>query len=192
MSSIYLAKLTKQSDNDTTVIKNIMVANKEIVFRFQWAVASEEQYAIVLQYINTKTKSDPLNRDGTYTYEYDYLDYYLALEDMTDEELNEWLDTGPALPNGIKIAPRPSQLLMIHRRIEECQALRPVVNQYKEIVKWQFHAIYNGQTTVGYIEPGGWYRNQDPELCFRFISDLPYIGKNDFNNVSIEFEVNDA
>ncbi|MBO5921207.1 MAG: hypothetical protein J6Q48_02325 [Bacteroidaceae bacterium] len=160
-----------------------------VQFRFQWAVASDEQYNLIMRYINTKTRSDPLNDNGTFTYEYDYLSYYLALKDMDNDELNAWLDTDPVLPNSIVNSVRASQLLMLKSRIKECIALKPVVDQYKEVLRWQFQATYKGQITIGFIEPGGWYRNQDPDLCFRFVSELPYIGYKDFNNVTIEFEV---
>jgi hypothetical protein len=192
MSTIYRAQLSKQSDDDTTIINSIDVGDKTILFRFQWAIVSEEQYSIVLNYIDTKRKSDPLNIDGAYTYDYDYMQYYLNLALMTEEELNDWLGTNPVLPSSIQNMQRTSQLLALRRRINECIALKPVLDQYKEIVKWQFHATYQDQITVGYIEPGGWYRSQDPEFSFRFISDLDYIGKDDFNNVIVEFEVRDA
>ena len=189
MSSLYTVKLSKQSSDDTTVLCNIDVAGRTLNFRFQWAIVSEEQYNIILNYIRTKTRSDPLFVQGSYTYEYDYMAYYLELADKTEEELVEWLDTNPVLPNSILNAPRASQILMLNNRIRECITLEPVIAQYKEIVKWQFHAVYKDQVTVGYIEPGGWYRHQDPEISFRFVSDLAYIGKNDFDNVTLEFEV---
>ena len=191
MSVIYNLALSLPDENDTTIVNNIKVGNKSILFKFQWAIASEEQYNIIMQYIDTKTRSDPLDDNGTFTYEYNYVDYYLQLADMNDQELNDWLDTDPVLPHTIKIAERPSQLLMLHNRITESLALDPVIKQYKEVLRWQFKATYKDQITTGYIEPGGWYRNQDPEICFRFVSELDYIGRKDFNNVTIEFEVND-
>lgn len=190
MSTTYIAQLSQSDVNDTTVINNIRVGNEVIRFRFQWAIVSEEQYNIVQSYLNIKTRSDPLDDNGTYTYNYDYIAYYMALSDKTEEELNEWLDTNPVLPHTIKVAVRASQLLMLRKRITECEALDPVLKQYREVLRWQFQATYKDQVTVGYIEPGGWYRNQDPEISFRFVSDLSYIGRKDFNNVSIEFEVN--
>lgn len=192
MSTVYTLQLALPEDNATTVINNIQIGNDTVYFRFQWAVASEEQYNLVLNYINTKTRSDPLNDNGTYTYNYDYMSYYLELADKTEEELNEWLDTNPPLPNSILNSVRASQLLMLNQRINEVLALEPVLAQYEEVVKWQFHAVYKDQVTVGVIEPGGWYRNQDPEMCFRFVSELDHIGRTDFNNVTIEFEVNNA
>lgn len=188
----YRLQLSLPEDEATTVINNIQVGKDIISFRFQWAVASEEQYNIVLNYINTKTKSDPLMIGGSYSYNYDYMGYYLALAGKTDDELNEWLDTKPVLPNSILNSVRASQLLMLKKRTAECLVLEPVVAQYKEVVKWQFRAVFKDQVTVGVIEPGGWYRNQDSYMSFRFVSELAHIGRKDFNNVAIEFEVYDA
>lgn len=189
MSALYTLQLALPEDEATTVINTVQVGNETIDFRFQWAVASEEQYNIILQYLDTKTRSDPLNDHGTYSYNYNYMEYYLALSDKSEQELGEWLDTDPVLPNSISSAVRASQLLMLKKRINECLTLKPVILQYKEVVKWQFRAVYKDQVTVGVIEPGGWYRNQDPEMSFRFVSELPTIGRKDFNNVTIEFEV---
>lgn len=191
MSVLYTIPLSLPDDNSTTIVNNIRVGRDTIRFQFQWAVASEEQYNLIMRYISTKTKSDPLNDQGTYTYDYDYISYYLNLSQMTEQELADWLDTNPVLPNSILNAVRASQILMLKKRISECVSLKPVIDQYKEVIRWQFQATYRGQTTVGYIEPGGWYRNQDPELCFRFVSELAYIGYKDFNNVTVEFEVGD-
>lgn len=189
MSALYTLQLALPEDEATTVINTVQVGNETIDFRFQWAVASEEQYNIILQYLDTKTRSDPLNDHGTYSYNYNYMEYYLALSDKSEQELVEWLDTDPVLPNSISQAVRASQVLMLKKRINECLTLKPVILQYKEVVKWQFRAVYKDQVTVGVIEPGGWYRNQDPEMSFRFVSELPTIGRKDFNNVTIEFEV---
>lgn len=188
----YTVQLSLPDENSTAVVNNIQVGRETVRFRFQWAVASEEQYNLVMRYIETKTKSDPLNSAGAFTYNYDYMEYYLELATKTEEELIEWLDTNPPLPNSILNSPRPSQLIMLRNRIIECVTLQPVIDQYKEVLRWQFQAVYKDQVTVGFIEPGGWYRNQDPDMCFRFVSELDYIGRKDFNNVTIEFEVNDA
>lgn len=188
----YTVQLSLPDENSTAVVNNIQVGRETVRFRFQWAVASEEQYNLVMRYIETKTKSDPLNSAGAFTYNYDYMEYYLELATKTEEELVEWLDTNPPLPNSILNSPRPSQLIMLRNRIMECVTLQPVIDQYKEVLRWQFQAVYKDQVTVGFIEPGGWYRNQDPDMCFRFVSELDYIGRKDFNNVTIEFEVNDA
>ena len=191
MGSTYTLQLSKPSGepNATTIYKEVVVGPYNLSFRFQWAVASEEQYDILMAYIDTKTKSDALDVNGAYTYNYDYMDYYLALSEKSEQELNDWLDTHPVLPVSIEAAPRASQLIMLKTRIKECVALDPVLKQYEEVIKWQFHVTFDGETNVGVIEPGGWYRNQDTKLCFRFVSELDHIGRNDFNNVTMEFEI---
>ena len=192
MSSIYTLPLSYPEPGATTIYKNISVGSNIIQFRFQWAVASEEQYNIIMKYLDTKTKSDPLNADGAFTYDYDYMTYYLGLATKTEEELDEWLDTDPVLPNSIKVAPRISQIAMLRNRIAECVALAPTISQYKEVMLWQFHSLFNNETNVGLIQLGGWYRTQDPLLRYRFVSPLTYIGKDDFDKVTIEFEVDNA
>ena len=192
MKTMYELPLKKPSGepNATTIYKNITVGSLSLPFRFQWAVASEEQYNILLDYIARKTKSDPIFVHGVYTYNYDYMAYYLKLSGKTEQELIDWLDTNPSLPTSIALAPRASQLILLKTRISECEALDPVLQQYREVIKWQFHVVFEGETNVGVIEPGGWYRNQDSTLCFRFVSPLAYIGRNDFDKVVMEFEVN--
>lgn len=191
MGTLYTLPLKKPSGEPdaTTIYKNIVVGTLRLPFRFQWAVASEEQYNILMSYIKSKTHSDPLCIGGTYTYNYNYMEYYLNLANYTEQELNDWLDTDPSLPVSIKNAQRPSQLIMLKSRIKEATALDPVLAQYREVIKWQFHMTLNGEVNVGVIEPGGWYRNQDSTLCFRFVSPLPHIGRNDFDRVTMEFEV---
>lgn len=191
MGTLYSLRLTKE-EGETTVLKDITVGSRSIQFRFQWAVASEEQLNILLSYIETKMKSDPLEVDGAYVHTYDYMGYYLALAGKSEAELNEWLDSDPSLPISIQRVPRASQLLLLQSRIQECSALYPVLLQYKEVLRWQFHSLYEGETNVGLVEPGGWYRSQDTAIQFRFVSSLDYIGKEDFNQVTLEFEVDNA
>jgi hypothetical protein len=192
MGTLYELPLKKPSGepNAVTIYKNITVGTYNLPFRFQWAVASEEQYNILISYIDTKTKSDPMLIDGVYTYNYNYMEYYLALRDKTEAELNDWLDSDPVLPQSIAAASRASQLIMLKNRIKECTALEPVLAQYEEVIKWQFHVTIEGEVNVGVIEPGGWYRHQDGILSFRFVSALPHIGRNDFDKVTMEFEIN--
>lgn len=192
MGTVYTLPLKLPEEGATTIFKNITVGEKNIQFRFQWAIASEEQYNIILQYLTTKTKSDPLYIDGAYTYDYDFIEYYLPLAGMTDAELEEWLGEDHPLPASMLNKQPSAQLAILKPRIKEAAALAPVVAQYKEVLKWQFHSLYEGETNVGVIEPGGWYRSQDTALQFRFVSPLAHIGRNDFERVTIEFEVDNA
>ena len=192
MGTLYALPLKLPEEGATTIFKNITVGEKTIQFRFQWAIASEEQYAIIQQYLTTKTKSDPLYIDGAYTYNYDFIEYYAPLADMTDAELEEWLSEDHPLPASVLNLSVPAQLAILKPRAKEAASLAPVVAQYKEVLKWQFHALYEDEVTVGVIEPGGWYRSQDVALQFRFVSPLAHIGRNDFERVTLEFEVDNA
>jgi hypothetical protein len=192
MGTVYTLPLKLPEADATTIFKNITVGDRNIQFRFQWAVASEEQYNIVLQYLSLKTKSDPLYVDGAYTYNYDFIEYYYPLSLMTDAELEEWIGEEHPLPASIVSAQLAAQMTVLKMRAKEAASLKPVVEQYKEVLKWQFHSLYNGETNVGVVEPGGWYRSQDVDLQFRFVSPLAYIGRKDFERVTIEFEVDNA
>jgi len=192
MGSVYTLPLKLPEENATTVYKNVMVGSKNLQFRFQWAIASEEQYNIVMAYLKVKTDSDPMYVNGAYSYDYNFVEFYYPFSQMTDEQIGEWLDENEPMPVSILNATRPSQLIMIKSRAAEAALVVPILAQYREVLKWQFHVIYNGETTVGVIEPGGWYRSQDTDLQFRFTSPLAYIGRNDFERVTIEFEVDNA
>ena len=192
MGTIYALPLKLPEEGATTIYKNITVGEKTVQFRFQWAIASEEQYDIVQQYLITKTKSDPLFTDDAYTYNYDFIEYYAPLAGMTDAELEEWLTEDHPLPASLLNLQPAAQLAILKPRIKEAASLAPVVAQYKEVLKWQFHAVYEDEVTVGVIEPGGWYRSQDTALQFRFVSPLAYIGRDDFERVTLEFEVDNA
>lgn len=189
MGTLYALALTKPEDASDVIVKNISVGNKEIRFRFQWSIASEEQYNIIKQYIDTKMRSDPFLIDGVFVYKYDYVEYYARLYGLTDEQLGEWLDEDPLLPNSIKGMERQAQLYTLRERATEAKALQGAVEHYREELKWHFQADYDDESTTGIIVPGGWYRSQDPELQFRFVSPLDYIGRDDFSKVTIEFEV---
>lgn len=192
MAISYICTLPKPDDGQTSLVKNITVGSKTLTFTFQWAIVSEEQYNIIMRYIEGKAHADPLIVGDVYVRDYDPMSYYLQLRDMDEEELNTWLDTDPTLPKSISLASRASQIIMLQERIAECLALEPTIQQYEEVLRWGFAMTYEDDITVGVIEPGGWYRNQDESFSFRFISDLDIIRYDDFDKVSIEFEVYDA
>ena len=189
MSTIYELPLTLSSQESTYESYEISVGGGTILIQLQWAVASEEQYNIVARYLKTKSDSDPLNNNGEYSYDYDYLEYYYALKDYTEEELTEWIQTASPIPNSLIGKPPASQLKLLQLRIEECETLYPVVQLYKELLRWQFKATYNDDVIVGLVEPGGWYLNQDAALSFRFVSDLTAIRQSDLDKVTMEFEI---
>lgn len=189
MALVYTYNLTQPDEDQTRIVQNISVGSRTLQFTFQWASVSQEQYDIVMHYLESRAAADPLILGDTYVRDYDYLDYYLRLSGLREEDLIKWLDEAPPLPKSISLAPRVSQLVMLRERIAQCEAIKPTVDQYKEVLRWAFKMQYEDEITVGAIEPGGWYRNQDPDFSFRFTSDLDTIRYKDLGNVTIEFEV---
>lgn len=192
MALLYSYTLTQPEENQDRLVQNISVGSKTLQFTFQWASTSQEQYDIIMRFLTNRAIADPLILGDTYVRDYDYLDYYMRLSGMREEDLEEWLAEAPPLPKSISLAPRVSQLILLKERIAMCEALQPTIDQYQEVLRWSFKMRYNEETNVGVIEPGGWYRNQDPEFSFRFVSDLPKIQYKDLGNVTIEFEVYDG
>lgn len=169
--------------------KLIQVGMRTLKFDFQWAIVSEEQYSLVQNHLTSRAQADPLFIEGNFNREYDWFNYYYALRNI---DISTWLDSNPILPVSIKGQPRDTQLYLINIHVEEVKALAPVINLYKDVLKWQFTMTCDTlPTTVGYVQPGGWYHNQDDSLAFRFVSELENIGKEDITKISIEFEVYD-
>lgn len=194
MATLYSARIAVPEDNPDAFEFNISVAGTILVFKFQWAVVSSEQEALVIDYVNNKMKSDPLvERDShghiEYNYSYDWINFYLQFVGKTDEELNAWLDNNTEVPMSIEKAVRASQLLMIKARRTEAMALKQVLDLYKETCTWQFQMSHNNQVTCGVIRPGGWFHTEDPNLSFRFVAEVDHIRKNDLSITELEIEV---
>ena len=186
-TNTYYYKLDVDS-SETSVTQMIQAGTKTIQFDFQWAVASEEQFNLVARYLTNKANTDPLYDDGEYDRSYDWYTYYM---DLAGVDLDTWLDTNPILPHSIYGLTRSRQKSLLRLNITEAQSLQPAILLYTEVLKWQFTATVSGDTTVGYVQPGGWYRNQDNSYSFRFLSGQTRIGKEDLSNVYIVFEVYD-
>ena len=76
--------------------------------------------------------------------------------------------------------------------ITEAQSLEPAIRLYTDVIKWQFTMTGSGiDKAVGYVQPGGWYHNQDNILSFRFVSELDNIGRDTISEVTLQFEVYD-
>lgn len=177
--------------SQTTVTQVITVGARVLTFQFQWAIASAEQGDMVLKYLINRAKSDPLQmEDGNYNRDYDWFNYYLPL---IGQDLDAWLDTNPILPVSVLSQPdRASQKRVIQQYLIEVATLQPIILLYTETMRWQFQcSCADTDTITGIVEPGGWFRNQDSEFAFRFRSARDYIGKEDINELALEFEVYD-
>lgn len=194
MATLYEQQIS-QEEGDVALSTTIQVGTKRMYVKFQWATASEEQFNLIQRYLNTKAMNDPLVGDGGNNTEYDYLTYYLNayvwLNADRSRTVDDWIRAQGVLPRSVLASDARARATLVQGRIDECVALAPVVRQYMEILRWHFTLTYNGHTTVGVVEPGGWYRNQDREFSFRFVSDRSSIGKNDLGLVKMEFEVYD-
>lgn len=170
-------------------IKLIQVGNRVLKFNFQWAIVSEEQFGIIDKYLITKSNSDPLIKDGSFDRTYNWFEYYYALRDV---DIDDWLDGDPVLPVSINGKPRATQKYLLNLHIQEAVALAPAMRIYDDILKWQFTMTSDDlDTVVGYVQPGGWYHNQDNNMSFRFTSEIDRVGKDDITKVAIVFEVYD-
>lgn len=183
----YYYKIT-DSTGGPRVAQNIQVGTKTIHFVFQWAVASEEQFNIIARYLTGKASNDPLYDGEQYIREYDWYSYYISL---VGKDLDKWLDAQKVLPVSLLNKSRDQQKYLLGIYIKEAIALHPAIQLYTEVLRWSFTATLDSEATVGYIIPGGWYRNQDNTYAFRFMSGQEVIGRNDINNVYIVFEVYD-
>lgn len=187
----YKFLLNDVNSEDTTVLRTIQVGKHRLQFTFQWAVASDEQLQLVYRYLQTKAMSDPLKDvDGNYNRYYDWFAYYGALIGI---DLSKWLDTNPVLPMSVlKQTTKEQQISVLNMYIEEAETLVPILLLYHETVLWQFRTVLDDhEQTTGLLRLGGWFRNQDNTLAFRFTSELEGIEQGDLSNVTIEFEVYD-
>lgn len=187
MSVRYTYKINWDGSDRFTQL--VQVGSRTLLFNFQWAIVSEEQYDIIRDYLRTEASSDPILRNGDFDREYDWYSYYIRLVGIN---LGDWLDTDPDLPQSIAGKPRSRQLSLLNMNIGAAQALTPAITLYEDIIKWQFTMTCDDlDTTVGYVQPGGWYHNQDNKMSFRFTSELEDINHDNISVVSIEFEVYD-
>lgn len=176
----------KDADSFTQIIQ---VGSHLLTFEFQWAIVSEEQYALISRYLTNKSSNDPLIVSGEYDRTYNWFDYYYAL---VGKDLDEWLDSNPLIPVSLSGKPRSTQKQLLNIYITEAQSLEPAIRLYTDIIKWQFTmAGPDVDTAVGYVQPGGWYHNQDNTLAFRFISELDNIDRDTISEVTLQFEVYD-
>lgn len=190
MSTFYYYKIDN-ANNDTSLEQLIQVGSRALRFKFQWAIASEEQFDMVVKYLKDKADTDPILRSsGDYDRSYDWYTYYYSLVGV---DLDAWLATDPELPNSIKTASTVArQKELLNLNISEAQTLRPIILLYTEVMRWQFSVSTSDTDTIaGVVESGGWYRNQDTKYSFMFYTNRDVITKDSLSEVYIVFEVYD-
>lgn len=185
----YYYRITNEG-NETNFKQLIRVGTRILTFQFQWAIISEEQNQNVEEYLRRKANTDPiLRKSGNYDRDYSWFEYY---NNLIGVDLDTWVATAPELPISVLTKSKSQQINLLNSYIEEAKALSPIITLYTDLLKWGF--TMQGEDieyTVGLVQPGGWYHNQNNKLSFRFTSELPRIDVDTIDQVIIEFEVYD-
>lgn len=155
-----------------------------------WDTVLQYQYDVIKKQLIAMAKADPLNDNGEYIRDYDYIDYYMALVGVN---LENWLVSNPVIPNDIKNAPLATQIFILQERIAFCQDLQPILQKYEEGLRWNVNVTdSNGITTAAVIQPGGWFRNQADDYSFSFLSTKSHVGIDDLPYVTMVVRINNG
>jgi hypothetical protein len=186
--SFSLTDLTGISD-PTDFSISISVSDKVFNCRFLWAIATQEQYDLMHQELVNNATNDPLMGGTSPVRDYDWVEYYLALQDV---DLDEWLDEQTVLPASIINKSRYEQVTIIQQNIAKALEYQETLQIFQETLRWQVtvHEVTSDDTTVAVVQPGGWY-NYFTDVSFRFVSGYNYIGKDDLQYVTMEFDINE-
>lgn len=185
----YYYKIDNSSES-RSFTQLIQVGMRTLEFHFQWAIVSEEQFRLIVNYLNRRANTDPiLRRNGNYDRDYNWYTYYI---DLVGTNLEEWLGGNPEIPESLIGKTRAKQLSLLRMYIGEAISLQPAVRLYTDLLRWGFRMTCDDlDTVVGFVQPGGWYHNQDSKLSFRFTSAMEDINEESISQVVIEFEVYD-
>lgn len=155
-----------------------------------WDTVLQYQYDIIKNRLMTMSKADPLYSNENYNRDYDYMEYYMALNGVT---ISNWLDTNPPLPNSLKTLPKETQIFIIQDRITFCKDLQPILTKYEEGLRWNIIVRDGkGTRTSAVIQPGGWFRNQADDYSFVFLSTKEYVGFDDLPYTRLIVRLNNA
>ena len=187
MKTIYALNLEDTQENPYVISASIPGTGISLVISFKWDDTTQEQADLFDKYVSQLSQNDPLIKE-TYDREYDYVQYYLSLEDL---DLDEWLDSNPTLPQSLVEKERVIQKKKIKERISLCQNISTLQLQYKELLQWSVKVEdTNGNIYTSVLRLGGWNLNQSENYAFRFVSnDKENIGKNDLQYVIFEVKV---
>ena len=155
-----------------------------------WDTVLQYQYDIIKNRLTTMSKADPLYSNEDYNRDYDYMEYYMALDGVN---ISDWLDTNPPLPNSLKTLPKETQIFIIQDRIALCKDLQPILTKYEEGLRWNIIVRDGkGTKTSAVIQPGGWFRNQADDYSFVFLSTKEYVGFDDLPWTRLIVRLNNA
>ncbi len=175
------------TDNATDFSISITVSDKVFNCRFLWAIATQEQYDKMQQVLAVRATNDPLVGSGSPIRDYDWDEYYLNLQDV---DLDAWLDEQDVLPSSIYGKIRADQLTILQQNIATALEDSKTLLIFQETLRWQVQVSVDDEVTVASIQPGGWY-NYLTAISFRFVSEHSYIGLNDLQYVTMEFDIDE-
>lgn len=167
----------------------ITAGSQSLTAEFTWPTEVQDEYDNWERVFAQLSQGDPINEGSTYNRTYDWIDYYLNLQDV---DLDEWLATSPALPESIAQALVFKQKEIIQLRTADAQKLNDIRQLYKENLVWMFSFTDTlGRTSTGVVRPGGWYQYQDNYYSFRFVASLDSIQKDQIQYVQMEITIYD-
>lgn len=170
----------------------VSVGSKSITMSFLWDNAAEEQYNELVQACKVESQSDPLKEVGYYNKDYDYIEYWEQFRNMSQQQRLDWCKNPTWAPPASFSGLSPErQVVLIGEHLEDTQEATRRLTVFKECMRWQVKADYEGDIDVAVVQTGGWYRQQNSIYAFRFVSSLDEIGRDDLKTVTIEFEVYD-
>lgn len=193
MSQLYEIKLDQLTvDSDNFSFESDIGDSFSITVSAQWDTVLQYQYDLIEDGLKTKAYSLPLIKKGEMIRDYDYLEYYLQ---FASEDFNwiEWWATTDTKPFDVRSMGLAQARYLIKERAGFCKELRPIVTKYEEGLRWNITVedTYGG-TSTAVIQPGGWFKNQDFNYSYRFVSEKARIGHDDIPYVRMIVEDKNA
>lgn len=157
----------------------VQAGHHMFMFVFSWPENETDEYNQWQERLSIRSASDPLIKDGDILRDYDYIEYYMNLPDELPPDY--------PLPKSLKNMTPEEREQEIQVRKEEVVALNTMLNEYRQLMSWNFSYTVEGVTKTGMLKIGGWYK--EDLYRFRFVSDKEEIGPQDLDKVTVEFEV---
>lgn len=196
MSTYYKFDMGQAEVNEGTFYFYLNVGTDlQLQIRGAWDNVLQYQYDIIKEGLRTRSSSQPLLLpNGELLRTYDYIQYYLPFTDP-EFDFEEWWngDKSEGVPFDVSRMELTQAQYLINQRAGFCKELFPIVQKYKEGLRWNVLVEdNNGGRTSAVIQPGGWFRNQALNYSFKFISEKASIGVSDLPYVTMIIEVKDG
>ncbi len=188
MSNVYSINLVDLIPDDDDFTVTISASTYTFQCRFVWDIAIEEQYNELVREIAMLSATDPIGT--SLIRDYSWPEYYLQFNDMTDAEIEERLNE-IEIPASLKGLTTYQKCVIVKERLEQSLVYSEQLLVYEEGLKWQVIVNQGDETTVGFVQLGGWY-NYSESAAFRFVSEgRDTIGADDLQYVQMEFMIDE-